>query len=239
MSLSPQEVAQYQQDGYLILPDLLTAAECAAAIAALDELLADLRAAAAAGQPAPALQQGVFVGLSMRSELFRQLARSPRLLDPLEAIWGPDLGFLSDKLVFKDGDVEFGSPWHADWPYWQGAHKISIWIALDEATPDNGCLLLVPGSHRHNFPHDQITDAATRGAFGNRLDITKLGLDREPLTAPLAAGSAVLFHDLTLHASLPNRNGRPRRALIETYRNLAEPDLDYPSLPAAARVRGG
>ena len=48
----------------------------------------------------------------------------------------------------------------------------------------------------------------------------------------------LLFHDLALHASLPNRSGQPRRALIITYRDLSQPDQEYPSLPAAARVRG-
>ena len=46
------------------------------------------------------------------------------------------------------------------------------------------------------------------------------------------------FHDLTLHASLPNRSGKARRALIITYRDLSLPDKEYPDLPAAARVRG-
>jgi len=240
MFWSAAQVAQFHQDGYLIVDALLTADECAAYTAEIDELLAELRAEArAAGRdPEAALATGVFVGLSLRRESFRTLSEDPRLVDPLESLWGPDIGFLSDKVVFKDAEVGFGSPWHQDYAYWLGSHKISLWIALDDATEENGCLMLLPGSHRQEYRHDKVRDASTAGGFGNRLDPTKLGLERLPVTAPLPAGGAVFFHDLCLHASLPNRNGAPRRALIPTYRNLAEPDEDYPSLPAARRIRG-
>ena len=75
--------------------------------------------------------------------------------------------------------------------------------------------------------------------FGTRLDPAARGLDlSRAVTLPARPGTAIFFHDLTLHASLPNRSGRDRRALILTYRDLAQPDKEYPSLPAAARVRG-
>ncbi len=234
------QVAQFNADGYLIVDALLTADECARYAAEVDDLVAELRAeAVAAGQdPQTVLATGVFVGLSLRRECFRALSEDSRLVDPLESLWGPDIGFLSDKVVFKDSGVGFGSPWHQDYAYWLGSHKLSLWIALDEATEENGCLLLLPGSHRQEYRHDKVQDAATAGGFGNRLDPAKLGLEREAIVAPLRPGGAVFFHDLCLHASLPNRNGAPRRALIPTYRNLAEPDEDYPSLPAARRIRG-
>lgn len=241
MHLSTAEIERYERDGFLVIEEVLTAAECAELDRATDDVLAEVRAEAtgAGKSPDEVLAAGVYVGLSLKSEAFRRLAREPRLLDPLESLWGPDIGFLSDKIVFKSHEVEFGSPWHQDWAYWQGSHKISIWIPLADATPENGCLMLVPGSHRQVFEHDQIKDAGTKGGFGNRLDLVSLGLPHEPVTVPLKAGSAVLFHDLTLHASLPNTSGEPRRAVIVTYRNLAEEDLEYPSLAAAARVRGG
>lgn len=238
MFLSPDQVAAYRADGFLVLPELLTADECATIGAAMDEVVAEAQAEArAAGKSADEiLNHGVFVGLSVRHELFRRIARDPRLVDPLESIWGPEIGFLSDKVVYKSAAVDFGTPWHQDWQYWLGSHKITIWIAIDPATPENGCLMLVPGSHHAPIDHDRVQDSRT--GFGHRLDLAKLGLDREPVTVPLPPGSAVLFHDLTLHASTPNTAGLPRRALAVTYRNLAEPDLEYPALPAAARVRG-
>lgn len=240
MFWTASQVAQFHADGYLIVEDLLAADECARYAAEVESLLAELRdeAVAAGKDPQTVLATGVFVGLSLRRDSFRALSEDPRLVDPLESVWGADIGFLSDKVVFKDAGVGFGSPWHQDYAYWLGSHKISLWIALDEATEENGCLMVLPGSHGQEYRHDKVQDAGTAGGFGNRLDPAKLGLEREAVAAPLPAGGAIFFHDLLLHASLPNRNGAPRRALIPTYRNLAEPDDEYPSLPAARRIRG-
>ncbi len=240
MFLSEEQVARYQRDGFVILPDVLSADECDALNRELDEVIAEVRAeAAAAGkEPSEAVGHGVYVGLSVKRESFRAVARDSRFVDALESLWGPDIGFLSDKVVFKDAAIDFGSPWHQDWAYWKGSHKISIWVALDEATRDNGCLLVLPGTHTQVIEHDHVRDAATKNGFGNRIDLSAYGIDAEPVACELPRGSAVLFHDLALHASLPNTSGQPRRALIITYRDLSQPDEDYPYLPAAARVRG-
>lgn len=239
MHLSESQLADYERDGYLILDGLLTRDECRRYQQEIDGILAEVRDEALAAGKADdeVLATGVYVGLALRRQAFRDLAADPRMVDPLEDIWGPDIGFLSDKVVFKSRQVEFASPWHQDWSYWKGTHKISIWIPLEDATEQNGCLMLIPGSHKEIYDHDKMVDAETRGGFGNRLDLAKLGLDREPVVAPIPAGSGILFHDLTLHASLPNKTGAERPALIITYRNLAEEDLDYPSLAASFRVR--
>jgi ectoine hydroxylase-related dioxygenase (phytanoyl-CoA dioxygenase family) len=172
----------------------------------------------------------------VKREFFRRIARDERLLDVLEGLIGPEIGFLSDKVVFKDREVDYESPWHQDWAYWGGSHKISVWIALDEATPENGCLQILPSSHRAAIDHDKAQGVV---GFGNRLDPGERGMDlSKAVTIPARPGTAIFFHDLTLHASLPNRSGKDRRALINTYRDLSQPDKEYPSLPAAARVRG-
>lgn len=233
--LTDAQVAAYRRDGYLVLEQLFAADEVAAMTREADALLAAVRdELRTAGQdPEHALASGVYVGLSARSPFFRFLHADSRLVEPLVSLWSPAVQFLSDKLVYKSEVVEFGSPWHQDYPYWQGSSKISVWIAVDDATETNGCLQVIPGSHAQPIDHDQVHEAT---GFGNRLDPAKLGL-AEPVALPIAAGGAVFFSDLTLHASLPNRDGRPRRAIIETYRHLAEPDLTYDWSVAARRVR--
>lgn len=178
---------------------------------------------------------GVFVGLAANSPVFRQAARDPRLLDALELILGPNIEFLSDKVVFKSAETDFGSPWHQDWPYWEGAHKVSVWVALDPATPENGCLKLMPGSHKQAVQH---TGKAGEGeGFGHRLDPNAVDESRAAVV-PCGPGDAVIFHDLTLHASFPNTSGQDRWALISTYRSASEPDLQYSWSVAAEVVRG-
>jgi phytanoyl-CoA hydroxylase len=178
---------------------------------------------------------GVFVGLAANSLVFRELAGDTRLLDELETILGPNIEFLSDKVVLKSAATDYGSPWHQDWPYWKGIHKVSVWIALDPATPENGCLKLLPGSHRTHAVHDG--DAGGTKLFVHRLAPGAVDEDHAAIV-PCAPGDAVFFHDLTLHASFPNTTGADRWAMISTYRSASEPDLDYEWSVAARVVRG-
>jgi ectoine hydroxylase-related dioxygenase (phytanoyl-CoA dioxygenase family) len=178
---------------------------------------------------------GVFVGLAANSEVFRNLARDPRLVDALEPILGPNIEFLSDKVVFKSAATDFGSPWHQDWPYWEGAHKLSVWIALDPATPENGCLKMLPGSHKQLAAHDGA--APQSEGFNHRLRPDTVDESRAVIL-PCMPGDAVLFHDLTLHSSFPNTSGRDRWSVISTYRSASEPDLDYSWSVAKEIVRG-
>ncbi len=214
----------FDTNGYVVVRGLFSPEECAAYKQEIRRLLETHQNHA-----------GVFVGLAANSPVFREAARHPALLDALEAILGPNIEFLSDKVVFKSADVDFGSPWHQDWPYWQGIHKVSAWVALDAATPENGCLKLMPGSHKSVATHDG--QAAEGEGFGHRLRPDAVD-ENCAVVMPCTVGDAVLFHDLTLHASFPNTTGQDRWALISTYRSASEPDLDYDWAVAAEIVRG-
>jgi ectoine hydroxylase-related dioxygenase (phytanoyl-CoA dioxygenase family) len=228
----------YDRDGFVKIEGLFSAGEVAAFKEEIRRILDVVRdeAAARGESPEGVAADGVFVGLAAHSQFFKRVARDNRLLDALEAVLGPDIEFLSDKVVFKAADVDYGSPWHQDWPYWEGAHKVSVWIALDPATPENGCLKLMPGSHRRAAQHANVATPQGEG-FGLRLRPEDVD-ESDAVTVPAAPGDAILFHDLTLHASYPNRSGRDRWALISTYRSAAESDRQYPWSVAAEVVRG-
>jgi ectoine hydroxylase-related dioxygenase (phytanoyl-CoA dioxygenase family) len=228
----------FAEDGFVKVEGLFTPDEVARFKEEIGGILDAARKVAAArgGAPESVAADGVFVGLAANSDFFRRVARDTRLLDALEPTLGHNIEFLSDKVVFKAANVDYGSPWHQDWPYWGGTHKVSVWIALDPATPENGCLKLLPGSHREAARHANVTPAAGEG-FGLRLKPGEVD-ESQAVTVPAAPGDAVLFHDLTLHASYPNRSGRDRWALISTYRSASEPDLKYEWSVAAEVVRG-
>ncbi len=147
-----------------------------------------------------------------------QLAVSGPLAQAVRAAIGP-CEFLSLKPVVKDAERSFATPWHQDRPYWGGCAKWSLWLALDDVGPAEGCLRIVPGSHRRAAEH-QAHDSGGRG-FSHRLpepDPTEI------LDVPLQCGDAVLFHDLLWHASHAVAPGRRRVALIPTYRPLGVED---------------
>jgi ectoine hydroxylase-related dioxygenase (phytanoyl-CoA dioxygenase family) len=227
----------FDRDGILVVPHLFTVDDVKAFKQEIGRIVDEVKSEAAqvGRDPKQVLHNGVYVGLAARSALFRQVAGDERILDLLETIIGPNIAFLSDKVVFKNDETDFGSPWHQDWPYWKGSHKTSVWVALDDATPENGCLKVLPGSHRTFVVHDG--ESSDGLGFGHRLRPGAID-ERAALTVAIEAGGAIFFHDLTLHASHPNRSGKDRWALISTYRDAQAREPHYPWAVAAAVVRG-
>ena len=219
----------FSRDGFAIVPNLFTQSEVQRLKLECINIMEAVKAETGAGAG-----HGVHVGLAARSPVFQAAVGDARILDILEGILAPNIEFLSDKFVFKSQSMTFASPWHQDWHYWHGAHKLSIWVALDDATVENGCLKLFPGSHKSAIVHDG--DANDGHGFGNRL---RPGAVDESLavTAEVEAGGAVFFHDLTLHASHPNTSGEERWVWIPTYRDANAEDTDYPWAVAAKVLR--
>lgn len=211
--LTDAEVAQYHRDGYVIVPDLIEPDRAIVWKAALKA-----RLIAEGNENTPS---GVRVWMcdNVDPDSSAHL-QSPHMVAILQQLIGPHVEFLSYKAVFKNAQTTFRSPWHQDWAYWQGSAKLSVWIALDEATPENGCLQLIPGSQRQVLEMKEVADV--KGFVRRITDDQVAGLPI--VTAPVPRGAGIFFHDLTLHASCPNSNGQDRWSVIPTYRNAAQPD---------------
>lgn len=211
--LTEAQLTQYQRDGFTVVPDLVTPDD---AIAWKARLKARLQEEGNENIPS-----GVRVWMAENMDPFSSAQlQSPRMTAILQQLIGPDVEFLSFKAVFKNAKTSFPSPWHQDWAYWGGSTKISVWIALDDATPENGCLQLIPGTHRQVIEMQEIEDGK---GFGRR--ITEDQVAGMPIvTVPVPRGAGIFFHDLALHASCPNLNGQDRWSIIPTYRNAAEKD---------------
>ncbi len=228
MVTAPEELRRaYAENGYVVVPRLFGAEEMRALKAEMQRILAAVCGSGqAAGSTAEAIgRSGVFVGLAAHSALFREAVADARLRRLLTIALGPEVEFLSDKVVFKSEATDFGTPWHQDWPYWQGSHKVSLWIPADDATPENGCLRVIPGSHRAPARHDG--EATDGHGFANRVRHEQID-EEAAMTVALPAGGVVLFHDLLLHASHPNTAGTDRFVWIPTYREAHAVDPNYP-----------
>lgn len=146
------------------------------------------------------------------------LIDDPRLWAPCAAVIGVrSVSLFSDKLNFKrSGGAPF--PWHQDTPYWAFGcdhldRLVSVLLYLDAATRENGCLWVIPGSHRRG----RIPCFEDRGTLG-RLYTDPDALDVACAVALEAdAGSVVFFHGDLVHGSRSNRTQRDRRALVLTY----------------------
>ena len=233
------EVREYNERGFVVVKRLFDPEQTVPMADAVEGILAELREDARKGDKTAlrTMENGVYVGLTLRRRYLRDVFRNPNIVGRLNAIFGPKVGFLSDKIVFKSEDVSFPTPWHQDYAYWGGSHKMSVWMSLDVADTGNGCMQFLPGSHLKDIEHDHLENPE-RGGFRHQiLGLERLGYgEKDIVTVEAQPGDAVFFHDDLLHRSLPNTSGARRRAFIITYRSLSEPDKDYPNLEAAEPI---
>lgn len=152
------------------------------------------------------------------SPVLDRWARDPRFVDPMKDVIGrDDIDLFTEKLNVKR--AEHGGPivLHQDFPYWvnvaEDPHDVGTAILfLDDATRENGCLEVVPGSHEEGLRTRQKVD----GFGANEMDGDAYDIERMiPLEVP--AGSVVWFGSLLVHRSAPNRTSADRRALLYSY----------------------
>lgn len=206
--------AAFHRDGHLLVRAMWSPSELQAIRAAVEQLFDD------------AIDNSgvrVFAPEAVPVELLRICTEDP-LRAVVRKIIGPDVEFLSLKPAIKTAQITTASPWHQDWPYWRGVHKVSAWIALDLARVDNGCLRVVSGSHIRSWTHQRYD---TSEGFANRIaqDEIVSVLGEEALRSmPMQPGDVLFFHDLLLHSSYPNFSGLDRWSLIPTYRAATRAD---------------
>jgi phytanoyl-CoA hydroxylase len=251
MALTPEQQRQYAEHGFLVFPRLFAREEIDGWLRRLEELvLAEDRSTGIRMQVEPAVTRGDVAapdplaalrkveGLVEHDGVFRALATHPRLLEPLTEILGPDIKLFRDALMMKPPQHGSAKPYHQDSAYWSidPPDLCSAWIALDDATLENGCMRVIPGSHRHGVvEHRHLED----------FQVDEETLDRSgEVSVPLEAGGVLLFHSLLLHATSPNRSHRARRAMICSYmsarsRYTGKPGTQPPFLQIQGRAYEG
>jgi Phytanoyl-CoA dioxygenase (PhyH) len=148
------------------------------------------------------------------STLLSGLLRRGAVPDVAGQLLGEPALLYKEKINYKSAGGAGFSP-HQDKPaYPFVAQVLSVMIAVDDATTENGCLEVVSGAHRELLPQDE------RGCIAASVVAT---FDWQPVE--LDAGQTLFFHALTPHRSGPNRSTRDRRALYPTYNPASEGDL--------------
>jgi len=150
---------------------------------------------------------------------FDAVLDDPRLVEPMRELVGSDgLALFTDKLNLKRPREGSAFRWHQDSPYWvfdcpHVERLVNVMVLLDDASPENGCLYVVRGSHRRGV----LPGLEGQGRLGP-LFTDPAGFDAaaaRPAAGP--AGSVLFFHPHTVHGSEPNRSAQARRAFLFTY----------------------
>jgi phytanoyl-CoA hydroxylase len=219
-------VGRYHRDGYVVLREALSAPEVQAlrdeAVRICRGELGAVEGVQVAGADEPdevVLRRYLCIHFPHKlSELMRGMLAHPVIIDALRQLTGPNIKSVQSMLFIKS-EGKPGQAWHQDELFIPTRDRslTAAWIALDDATVDNGCLWVLPGSHRpgvlypdrdHDDPRFDCEVEAYDFPYG----------DHDAVAVAVPAGSVVLFNGYLLHMSLPNtgRHGL-RRALVNHY----------------------
>lgn len=231
MTLTPL-AQQFVNDGFVVVPDAVSRPE-------LDAIIADAARFARGDYPVvnpPVIAEGLSDDEALKhvlavhfphwvSPLVRDLINHPAIAGVVRQIAGAHLAHWDgaakccQSMLFVKGPGMQGQAWHQDERFIPTRDRslLGAWLAIDDATVDNGCLWVVPGSHRNGYlwpttPHGRPDEYDSSDmAYG--FD------EAEGVPVEVRAGSVVFFNGYLLHRSLCNRTAGYRRALVFHYMN--------------------
>jgi phytanoyl-CoA hydroxylase len=225
--LSPSEQrAAYHDHGYLVFPTLLDAAELATLRSALAEVLREAEGLTDTNEKFSIIRtddggysvRRIFEPIA-RHAAFHDLVLNPKILDVVENLIGPNIQLHHTKLNLKPpSSREARFEWHQDYPFFPHTNfdLLAVMIYLDDSTEENGCLTIIPGSHKWG-PRNHLF--ARDGAFSSQLEDKSILSDPSRwLKVPVPAGGMELHHCNMLHSSTANRGTQPRSAMVIQYR---------------------
>jgi len=203
---TPEQKAFYAEQGYLKFGRIFMAAEMDALRGHVDQMTLAL--------PEGKRPEEMDVPHFQDAWLFRYLA-DERVLDVIEEFIGPDIVLWSSHFIAKPRGNGRAVPWHTDGAYWNKRldpmDVITLWLAVDESTVENGCMRVIPGSHRAFRAHLDAYQPVDRSQNVFNARIPPEMIDEEKsVNLELAVGECS-FHDAwTIHGSNPNCSEKRR-----------------------------
>jgi ectoine hydroxylase-related dioxygenase (phytanoyl-CoA dioxygenase family) len=215
--LGADEIAQYHDQGWVIPRFRLPEAEVDALRDALDALIRDN----------PGVRPEKLVSAHIEgdngegvrgSAAFLQLARDPRIVELVSGVIGDDVVLWGCHIFCKPPVEGYETPWHQDGHYWpiRPLANCTVWVALEESTVENGCLRVIPRSHRdkvlHPHLHEDRSDLTLnqRMADGTFDESDAVDLELEP--------GQMSLHDVhMIHGAKANTSARRRTGVALRY----------------------
>lgn len=230
MGLDDGQRAAFERDGYVRLPGHVEPATCAAMLERVVTLTrahaegtgriglvlpeANLAATAAAGGQPEDLVSKVF--LLHRDQVFGAFARAPEVTDLVAELIAPELDCFLSQFIFKNPGA-WGQPWHQDsyyFPFEPARPIVGVWLAVTAATLANGCLHVLPGSHREPV-HEHVPDRRPGANIGYVEIVDHDMAGAVPVL--MEPGDLLLFDSHLMHRSTDNTSEGIRAAMVYHY----------------------
>lgn len=239
-NISQQHLDQFNSNGFCILEDVFSAAE-------MDDLSSVIEVHQARHQErlndvgtegiSRADEISFTSHLAENDEIIRAFCLRPEFVAITTTFLGPNIDLYWNQSVFKGPDGKAQFPWHQDDGYTPVTPTpyLTLWLALNDATVENGCICVIPGSQKGGLvPH-------VRTPIG--LVCHSLEDPDQGVPIPLHAGSMAVFQSLTMHKSGVNCSSGIRKAYIIQYshsnlKNLLTGELVPDKIPVVREAKG-
>lgn len=210
--LSKQQVEQYQELGYVLYKEpVLPPAKFAAFKDHVDYLLEKWNSGSGP-KPSELMDSIHFVDTKIFEWIF-----ADEILDLVESVAGPDIGLMACALLSKPPGVGGRVPWHEDSAYWAGIldpmDVVTIWLAIDPSMTENGCMRLIPGSHRNGY--SDYVEVENKDKHVLHQEIRQDQVDESAAVDLVLNPNECSVHDVKIiHGSNPNTGGIRRCGCI-------------------------
>lgn len=227
--ITPDELEQWEENGYFIRHDVFSKTENDVLRQVADDIVEGKRPG-----PTENMKQNAWVrdgkveasGIHAMHSIhhincyvpeFLNRTRDPRLTDPITGILGPNVLGLNNLYIWKPPKIGLGFPWHQDKWYFNNQYitekTVGTWSAIDKSDEENGCLYVIPGSHKLGVLDHEDLD----GSQQNEFKIVRAAKDEDGVAVEVPPGAVVWFNNQVLHKSTHNHSDRFRRCSVAHY----------------------
>lgn len=227
--ITKEQVDSYQNNGFVVIDDFLTPDELDHWRTVVEDAVAERKGQKMPGKATKINEDdGINADAEYHSKVFDQMINlwqtnknvKEIMLDERIGRMAADLAQVDGIRIWHDQAL-FKRPWanptswHLDTPFWsfKDRNALSIWVALDDATFENGCLFFIPGSHKKTTFDNPGIGKNMDAIFATYPDLIK----SKSVAAPMKAGSCSFHNGLTIHGALPNMTPGQRRAMTCAY----------------------
>jgi len=215
ITITADHHAQMQENGYTIFPTVFSLEDMADLAHRLETFEQRANAALKSGESMSSISRPDEITftdhIAERDEVVADFTKRPEFVALCQEFLGPNADLYWNQTVFKhpEGTREF--PWHQDDAYTpvEPAPYLTVWLAINDATVENGCISVMPGSHADGLkPHQPSPIGLV--CYPN-------DAENQGVQVPIPAGSLAVFWSLTMHKSGPNSSKGIRKAYVIQY----------------------
>jgi len=216
--LTQQQVEQYKKDGYTLVKEPIFAAEKFSRLKAIFE------------EDLAKYGEEDLDTIHFRDERLFEFLLSDEILDLIEPVVGPNIGLWSSHFISKAPFKGKATPWHEDSAYWNGrissmADIVTVWLALDRTSPENGCMSVIPGTQNGGFSAYEAVEDKGGNIFGSQIKADTID-ESKAVYFSLEPGECSLHEGRIIHGAKANTS--PYRRAGYTLRYFPTTSTVYP-----------